>query len=323
MTLSQFRVPRGFCNVAITLVCTISALAWQPCAAVAQTLQVVNVGTIPLEANATLYYAEQLGYFKDAGLDVHITPLNSGPTVAAAVVSGALDVGVANVATIAQAHNRGLPFSFIAPGAYATPTSMTNVIMVAKDSPIHSAADLNGKTVAINGLKDLQQISVSSWIDKHGGDSKTVKFIEVPVSQMAAAVETHRVDAAKGDEPFITAAGPEIRILGNVMDGIAPRFMIIGWFSTNQWLKDHPDLAARFAAAIGKASQWANGHDRESLAIFLQNAKVDPQTAAAMARSRVGVTLEPSMMQPVLDAALKYGVLDRPIAASELIWRAP
>jgi NitT/TauT family transport system substrate-binding protein len=296
---------------------------WLPSVADAQAVQVLNVGTIPLDANGPLYYAQQLGYFKDVGLDVHITPMNSGPTVAAAVVSGALDVGVANVATIAQAHNRGLPFNFIAPGALATPTSMTNVIMVAKDSPIRTAADLNGKTIAINALKDLQQISVQSWIDKHGGDSKTIKFVEVPVSQMAGAVVAHRVDAAKGDEPFITEAKSDVRVIGNAEDGIAPRFMIIGWFSTEQWIKDHPDLAARFAAAIGRASLWANTHDRESLAIFLQTAKLDPQMAASMARSRFGAALDPAMMQPVLDTALKYGVLDRPISASDLIWRAP
>ena len=97
-------------------------------------------------------------------------PLRVGRAIANSWSFVPLDVGVANVATIAQAHNRGLPFSFIAPGALATPTSMTNVMMVAKDSPIRTAADLNGKTIAINALKDLQQISVQSWIDKHGGD---------------------------------------------------------------------------------------------------------------------------------------------------------
>ena len=289
----------------------------------AQSPQIINVGTIPFEANATLFYAQELGYFKDAGLDVRITPLNSGPTVAQAVVGGTLDIGVANVATIAQAHNRGVPFLFVAPGAVSTPTSMTNVIMVANDSPVRSAADLDGKTIAINGLKDLQQIAVSSWLDKHGGDAKTVKFIEVPPSQMAAALVAHRVDAAKGDEPFITQAKSEVRILGNVMDGIAPRFMIVGWFSTEQWLKAHPDLAGRFAAAMGKASQWANAHDRESLTTFLAHSKVDPQIASSMARSRFAGALDPAMMQPVLDAAAKYGVLDQPVSAGDLIWRQP
>ena len=287
----------------------------------AQSPQIINVGTIPFEANATLFYAQELGYFKDAGLDVRITPLNSGPTVAQAVVGGTLDIGVANVATIAQAHNRGVPFLVVAPGAVSTPTSMTNVIMVANDSPVRSAADLDGKTIAINGLKDLQQIAVSSWLDKHGGDARTVKFIEVPPSQMAAALVAHRVDAAKGDEPFITQAKSEVRVLGNVMDGIAPRFMIVGWFSTEQWLKAHPDLAGRFATAMGKASQWANAHDRESLTTFLAHSKVDPQIASSMARSRFAGALDPAMMQPVLDAAAKYGVLDQPVSATDLIWR--
>jgi hypothetical protein len=42
-----------------------------------------------------------------------------------------------------------------------------------------------------------------------------------------------------------------------------------------------------------------------------------------MARSRFGAALDTAMMQPVLDTALKYGVLDRSISASDLIWRAP
>jgi hypothetical protein len=28
----------------------------------------------------------------------------------------------------------------------------------------------------VNGLRDLQQLCAMSWMDKHGGDSKTVQF---------------------------------------------------------------------------------------------------------------------------------------------------
>ena len=315
---------RIFQGLTVALVAAF-VLASAPSGAGAQTLQVVNVGTLPLEGNGTIYYAKQLGFFKDAGLDVHITPMNSGPVIAAAVLSGALDIGLANVATLAQAHVHGLPLLLIAPGAAANPSTMTDVILVAKDSPFRSGADLNGKTIAINGLKDLQQITASAWVDKHGGDSKTVKFLEVPIPEMAVAVESHRVDAALDVEPFVTATKADTRILGDVLDGIAPRFMVVGWFATDAWTKAHPDLAVRFSAAIIKAAQWANmhDHDKESLSIIVQNTKVDPQVAASMARTRFGVTLESSMVQPVLDAALKYGVLDHPVAANDLIWRAP
>lgn len=34
-----------------------------------------------------------------------------------------------------------------------------------RDAPIRSGADLNGKTIAVNGLRDLTQVALQSWID--------------------------------------------------------------------------------------------------------------------------------------------------------------
>jgi hypothetical protein len=36
-----------------------------------------------------------------------------------------------------------------------------------------------------------------------------------------------------------------------------------------------------------------------------------------------GTQLDPSLLQPVIDAAVKYGIIDKPIAATDLIWTAP
>jgi len=57
-----------------------------------------------------------------------------------------------------------------------------------------NAADLNGKTIGVNGLRDLQQLCAMSWVDKHGGDSKTLHFIEVR-SRRWAPLSLHRIDA--------------------------------------------------------------------------------------------------------------------------------
>ena len=67
-------------------------------------------------------------------------------------------------------------------------------------------ADLNGKTLAVAGLGSFAQYSAQYWIDKNGGDSKTVKFVEVSPPEMPAALEAHRVDAAAPFEPGITLA---------------------------------------------------------------------------------------------------------------------
>lgn len=284
----------------------------------------VTVGALPVDTSAVIFYAQELGYFQKAGLDVKIQILGSGPVIAQAVVANALDIGVANVATVAVARSKGVALKFIAPAAIAGPTTMTDIIMVAKDSPLTKAADLNGKTIGVNGLRDLQQICAMAWMDKHGGDSKTVKFVEVPFPQMAAAVEAKRVDAALLVEPFVSVAkaAGNGHVLGSVLDGVGSRYMIVGWLATDTWLQAHPDVATKFATAIRQAAVWANAHESESAAILTKNSKLDPAVAATMARANYGLDLTPSLLQPVIDGAVKYGILEKPLPVADLIWKA-
>jgi hypothetical protein len=39
-----------------------------------------------------------------------------------------------------------------------------------------------------------------------------------------------------------------------------------------------------------------------------------------MSRATYGTTLEPAAVQPLIDAAAKYGFLERPFPARELFW---
>jgi NitT/TauT family transport system substrate-binding protein len=309
---------RGLAVLAIL----IAGFVMQAPPAGAQTLIAVKVGTLPTDGCSVIFYAKELGFFQKNGLDVDIQTMASGPAIAAAVAGGALDVGVANVATVAQARLHGLPLRYIAPSSMAEPSTMTDIVLVATDSTIRTGADLNNKTIAINGLKDLQQITASAWVDKHGGDSKTLHFIELPIPQMAAAVEAHRADAALDVEPFVSGARAQGqgKIIGDVLDGVAPRFMVVGWFALDPWISAHADAAARFAAALRQAAAWANAHHAESAAILVRNTKIPASAIDTMARAQFGLTLDPAMIRPIVDAAVKYGVLDRPVDVNDLIW---
>jgi NitT/TauT family transport system substrate-binding protein len=296
-----------------------------PRVAPAQDLTLVRVGALPTDGTSVVFYAKELGYFERAGLDVEITTMGSGPAIAAAVAGGALDIGIANVATVAQARARGLPMRFIAPSSMADPATMTDVVMVAADSTIRSGADLNGKIIAVNGLKDLQQISAMAWVDKHGGDSKTLHFLEIPIPQMAAALEAHRVDAALDVEPFVTIARAQGqgKVIGDVLDGVGSRYMVTGWLALDPWLAAHADTAARFVSAIRGAADWANSHHHESGAILVKNTKISADLADTMARAKFGTVLDPALLLPVIDGAVRYGVLDAKPDINAMIWHAP
>jgi NitT/TauT family transport system substrate-binding protein len=286
-----------------------------------QTLTTVNVGIIPIDVDANVYYAQDLGYFAKAGLNVQIQPLGSGPALAQAVQGGAIDFGASNVATLAIAKSHGLPFRFVTPAAVVAPgRKATDVVMVASDSTLTPGASINGKTIAINGLKDLQELEARSWVDKFGGDNTTLKFVEVPFPAMGGALQEKRVDVIFPTEPFSTADASVGKVIGQAFDGLGPRLMILGWFSSESYLAAHADVAVKFAGAVRQASEWANSHQTESAAMLVSHTKVTADVAAKMVRATYGTTLEPALLTPVLNAEVKYGLLTQPIAANDLIW---
>ena len=266
-----------------------------------------------------VYYAQDLGYFKDAGLDVHITPMTNSGAIIAAIAGGGGDIGNAVVGSVADARSKGIPVLFIAPAGLYDAKSPTAALVTSKDSPIKKAADLTGKVVAVSGLNDLTYFATRAWIDKNGGNSAAVKFVELPFPAMAAAVEQHRVDAAYDIEPFLTAGAGNCTSSARAGESVAPRYQATGWIASESWLQSHADLALRFATAIHRTAVWANAHHKESAAILLKFLKIDPSIVSHMHRVTYAVNLEPSSLQPPIDTAAKY-TGQAPVSANSLIW---
>lgn len=282
-------------------------------------LAVINLINLPSDNSAEIYYAQELGFFKDAGLDVRVTSMTNSGAIVAALAGGGGDIGNSVVGAVADARSKGIPILYIAPAGLYDSASPTAALVTLKGSPITKAADLNGKVVAVSGLLDLTHFATRAWIDQNGGNSASVKFLELPFPAMAAALAQHRVDAAYIIEPFYTAAAGELHILGRAAGSVAPRYQATGWVATESWLASHADLALRFAAAIRRTAVWANAHHQESAAILIKYLKLDPAIVGSMKRVNYSVTLETSLIQPQIDVAAKY-TGQRPVSANSLLW---
>jgi NitT/TauT family transport system substrate-binding protein len=307
--------------LAVATCATVAVSAAAPLRAAAPDPITINLGVQPGDSTGEGFYAQDMGFFKDAGLDVKVTLLLNGPALTSAMASGAIDVAVASVGVVATAHEHGLTMRYIAPGAMYSGPPPTTALVVAKDSTVKTAADLNNTTIAVNGLKDLTQFTTEAWLDKNGADLKTIKYIEIPFSEMAAAVQQHRVAAALMNEPFLSAAKGIVRQLGNAQGAIGPKFLIMGWFANDSWISKNAEAIRRFRVAMQRTAVWANSHQTESGAILLKYLKLDPDVEKAMTRATYDTsgTLNPAYMQPVIDAAAKYGTLTKSFPASELI----
>ena len=300
----------------VTLLACAALLA--PLAAGAQAPPALRVATTPIELGAEVMYAQDQGFFKKAGLSVDVQIMDSGAAIAAAVASGALDVAQGNLVTLATAHERSLPFVVVAPAGLYSSNDPTTSLVVAKSSPIKNAKDLENKTIAINGLRNITQIGASAWIDQNGGDYTKVRFIEMPFPQMGAALEAGRVDAAVIAEPELsTALAGGARVIAQPYTSIAKQFLIGGWFANSAWAKAHPAELKRFVGAIVEAGKWANGHRAESAKILEKYTKI--RVSPAMKRTIYAERLSPGEIQPLIDAAAKYHSLKSAFPAAELI----
>jgi len=289
-------------------------------AAIAQTAPVLRVATSPSDTFAEGLYAQGAGFFKDAGLNVELVSLSNSGSLAAAVAGGAIDIGLGNPIAVASARAQGLPLSVIAPSALFLAKAPATVLIVAKNSTLTSAKDLEGKTIAAIEVRGTQQASIRQWMAKNGADPASVKFVELPFTTMAAMVNQNHVDAAMIGEPALSAAKPLVRIFASPYEAVAPEWYLAVWFASADWLQKNRATARTFVAAMGKTATWANAHQTETGAMLQKVLPLSDDVVAKMTRAQYGVRLGTQYMQPILDTAVKYGILKTPVDAKDLIF---
>jgi len=215
------------------------------------------------------WFAQDIGLFSRAGLDVNSQLFPNGSAAAAALVGHSLDFACGNVVTVAQARDHGVPVSLVAPSILYQSNSANNGLTVLSDSPIRSAKDLEGKAVAVLSIQGILALTAKVWIDRNGGDSKRVQLIEVTPPEMLAALQRGTVASALMVDPFLTAAGSQVRLLASPEDAIGPRLISTGWFATTDWLTQNKPAAKAYADTMAATARWANdvSHRAQATAI--------------------------------------------------------
>jgi NitT/TauT family transport system substrate-binding protein len=269
--------------------------------------QPLRLATAPLDVSAEPYYAIEMGFFKKAGLsNVTLQTIPTGAAMTAAVAGGTIDIAISNIVSVAQAHQRNIPFTLVAPAGLYSTTAPTSVLMVAKDSPLRTAADLNGKTLGASGLRGIAQFAPMAWIDQHGGSSAAVKFVEMTSPEMLAAIPAGKVDGGLIIEPFIAEAKKTMRVFANVFDAVAPAFLISAHFANLEWAKTHGDLLKRYQSAILETAQWANKNRPKTAEILIKVANLKEDVVQNMTRIVFAEKMTPELVQPVIDTTAKY-----------------
>ena len=279
----------------------------------------VRIGINASDTYAEPFYANANGFFKDAGLNVELTMLANTAATASALAGGALDVGISSLTSIAQGHERGLPFAAFAPAGMFVDKAPTTLLMVPKDSPLKTPKDLEGKTIATIDVRGVTEVSMNQWAAANGVDASTIKYAEMVFGAMAAAVAQKRVDGAVIAEPALTPSFEMLREFANPYASIAKQWYIAVFFAKPDWIAQNMETARKVASAIQRTAAWANTHHTQSAPMLSDMTKIPVTVTSAMRRVTYAEKLDVAYMQPMLDAAAKYGVIKSQVAARDLI----
>ena len=207
------------------------------------------------------------------------------------VVAGAYDIARTSLPAIFAAHLREIPIAIVAPGILWRTVAPFSLLQVAPDSPYRTGADLEGKTIGVPALNDLNTVAVRAWVDRNGGNWRSLKFVEVPNIVAEAAIVQRRVDAVVLFSPQLGAslAAGTSRTLGDACGAIARTFMLGAHVARRDWATAHPELVQRFNRVNVDASNFVNTHPRETE----PDDEDEPAVVANMSRAYMGTLLTP------------------------------
>ncbi|MFC4913935.1 ABC transporter substrate-binding protein [Actinomadura gamaensis] len=269
----------------------------------------LKVGIIPIADAAAVPIAVNKGYFKAEGLNVKMEPIQGGAVGNQRLMAGSLDITMTNYVSAFLAREKGTMIKIVADAAEARPDLFP--LVVTKDSPIKSVADLKGKKIAVNTLRNVGELAVVSTLKLNDVDAKDVHFVEYGFPEMAGALQKGAVDAAWITEPFLTSGRAKfgLRTIADTMTGATANLPMAGWGVTEKFAKQNPHTIAAFQRAIAKAQQLAASNRPELNQTITGYAKIDPQLVKIITLPGYPITLNPARIQRVPDLMARFGYL--------------
>ncbi|ELS51056.1 putative extracellular solute-binding protein [Streptomyces viridochromogenes Tue57] len=279
----------------------------------------VSVSAITVAAAAPIEIAVREGYFADEGLDAKISYAEPAAMIPS-VVSGKAQFAMLNAPAVLTARGNSVPAVAVAgiSAPEADPQKSYIQLLVGKDSELRDPADLEGKTVAVDTLYQLPDLSLRHALRSEGVDPAKVKFVEIPFPQMADALKKGEVDAVNAAEPFVTsqlAAGARSLLSSTEgQDGTWPHTVML---TSEQYLGKNKDVVDRFNRAIAKADDYAQKNPDKVRALVPEFTQVPEQAAQKMLLPVFTVAFETKGWQAWADVLAEEKLAEGKIAADE------
>jgi ABC-type nitrate/sulfonate/bicarbonate transport system substrate-binding protein len=277
----------------------------------------LTLGYFPLVHTATAVHADETGLFEDEGLDVTLEQTSGGAQAIPSLIAGEYDITYGNYTSALLAAQQGLPVRIVAGNDVGADD---HSVLVSPDAPYQSAADLAGARIAVNNLQNIGTVAINAVLEDAGVDISTIQFVELPLPDMAPALDAGDVDAIWLVEPFQAAAVADgARVLFPLFRGPVEDMPVAGWLTTEQYAQENPEVIESFRAAMA-ASMEELTDDRERLVELVPTyTQVPAETVEQVALPAWDAEVDVEQLQEMSDLMLEYGIISEEFDVEEII----
>lgn len=259
---------------------------------------------------------------KPLGYTVKWAEFPSGPPLLEALNAGAIDIGHAGEAPPIFAQAASENFLYI---AHEPPAPLGEAILVSKDSPFKTVADLKGKTIGLNKGSNVHFLLVKT-LEKHGIAYSDVKTAFLPPADARAAFEKGSIDAWVIWDPYQASAevATGARTLAHG-EGVVPNYQF--YFGSRDFVKTNPEVVDVLIAAVAEIDDWVKDNIEEVARELSSSTGIPiPVLEIALKRQSYGVkALDDKVVadqQLVADTFHELGLLPKKITISDAVRKA-
>ena len=282
----------------------------------------LRVGSIPIVGNVALYCAMDHGGLAAEGIEVQSTDFQSGTRIVEALAGGSLDIGFSATLSVLQAVQQGLDLVIVASGSFkaADNRASTSALVARKDAGITGAAQLRGKTVAVNSLRSLDYLIAAEYLSRGGLSPRDVTWQELSYSHMVPALDNTRVDAAFVAEPFLSILRNEDRVtvLSAALD-IIPGTSTASYTALRSWTQSRPAVLEAFRRGLRRGIDACARDSQKIRDAVAKHTGIKPALAQEIGLPVLRPTLRAADLLPLVELARRHGLLVRDVDIERLL----
>jgi putative hydroxymethylpyrimidine transport system substrate-binding protein len=273
----------------------------------------------PNAVHSGIYAALARGYYREAGVDLHVQPPGESADAPKLLAAGRIDFAILDIHDLGLAREHGIDLVGLAP-IVQQPLA---AVIARADGPVHRPRQMEGHRIGVTGLPSDEAV-VASEVEAEGGNPVNVDEVTIGFSAVAS-LAAGKVDAATGfwnaEAIALRRQGVPIRVFKVNRFG-APPYPELVLATSRRTLEAEPDLVDSVVAATRRGyafTERAPGHALDDL--LAANNSLEPSDQAAQLHALLPILHPAPFKREALEAwagwDLRHGLLESRLDVEE------